>query len=172
MSQENTLSLADRQLSAIAGLVRVLESRGIDFWLFGGWAVDFWAGEVTREHDDIDVAAWRADYHSIQVALTTAGWRHAPVADEVIGTRYELASAMVEFTFVTRSADGHIVLPMPEQPIVWSTQPFGNDWRELGDVRCRVLPLALLKAGKASPREGVVEAAKDRADSQALARLP
>jgi hypothetical protein len=26
------------------------------YWLFGGWAVDFHAGRVTRDHADIDLA--------------------------------------------------------------------------------------------------------------------
>jgi len=47
----------------------------------------------------------------------------------------------------------------------------GNDRRELCGVNCRTIPLALLRPGKSSPREGAVEAAKDRADSEALAHL-
>ena len=53
---------AEVQLAAIASIGRALDQEAIDYWLFGGWAVDFWVGRVTREHDDIDVAAWRNDY--------------------------------------------------------------------------------------------------------------
>ena len=50
---------AEVQLAAIASIGRALDQEAIDYWLFGGWAVDFWVGRVTREHDDIDVAAWK-----------------------------------------------------------------------------------------------------------------
>jgi hypothetical protein len=34
----------------------MLAEHDIAYWLFGGWAVDFHAGQVTREHGDIDIA--------------------------------------------------------------------------------------------------------------------
>jgi hypothetical protein len=36
-----------QQLSALARVSDLLETAGIDYWLFGGWAVDFYAGSVT-----------------------------------------------------------------------------------------------------------------------------
>jgi hypothetical protein len=53
--------------------------------LFGGWVVDFWVGFV-RDHDDIDIAAWRSDPDLINAALVGVGWRHTRVDDEVVGT--------------------------------------------------------------------------------------
>jgi hypothetical protein len=159
------------QLAAIASLSRALDQEAIDYWLFGGWAVDFWVGRVTREHDDIDVAAWRDDYEAIATALQVAGWRHAPVPDEVVGTRYQWETTQVEFTFVTTDGDGRVVIPLPDQPIVWSAEPLGHQRRELRGVNSRTIPLALLKAGKSSAREGSAEAAKDRSDAQALSGL-
>jgi hypothetical protein len=161
----------DEQLTAIADLSRVFDRHGVDHWLFGGWAVDFWVGGVTREHDDIDVAAWRRDYDLIGDILRNAGWEHTPVAGEVVGTRYRLRTAEVEFTFVVEDDNGWVVVPLADQPVVWSTEPFGNVRRELLGVSCRTLPLALLAAGKSAPRENPAEAAKDRADYEALARL-
>ena len=79
---------AEEHLAAIASLSRALNRKAIDYWLFGGWAVDFWVGRVTREHDDVDIAAWRSDYDAIGSALQAADWRHTPVPDEVVGTRY------------------------------------------------------------------------------------
>jgi len=38
-------------------------------------------------------------------------------------------------------------------------------------VRARVIPLTLLRAGKSSPRDDLDDAAKDRADFEALSRL-
>jgi hypothetical protein len=162
---------SDEQLAAIASMSSVLDERRIEYWLFGGWAVDFWVGGVTREHDDIDVAAWREDYDAIGAALEGAGWQHTPVANEVVGTRYRLGRAEAEFTFVVADAEGRILIPITEQPIVWSTESFGDHRRALRGINSRTIPLALLRAGKATSREGAAEAAKDRADFEALSQL-
>ena len=162
---------AEDQLAAIKSLSRTLDDEAIDYWLFGGWAVDFWVGRVTRVHDDIDVAAWRDDYEAIGTVLQAVGWRHTPVPDEVVGTRYQWGTAQVEFTFMTTDTDGRVVIPLPDHPIVWSAEPLGHQRRELRDVNSRTIPLALLRAGKASAREGSAETAKDRSDAQALSAL-
>ncbi len=49
------------QLAALARLHDLFEQAGIDHWLFGGWAVDFHLGAVTRAHDDLDIAVWLRD---------------------------------------------------------------------------------------------------------------
>lgn len=49
------------QLKAIADVNSVLDCARIDHWLFGGWAVDFYVGSVTRPHDDVDIAVWQSD---------------------------------------------------------------------------------------------------------------
>jgi hypothetical protein len=138
--------------------------------LFGGWAVDFWVGRVTREHDDIDAAAWRRDYDAIGRALVDIGWRHTPVADEVVGTRYTYnKSVEAEFTFVEARDDGAVLIPIPEHEVVWTTEPFGEERRTLHGAGARVIPLDLLRSGKQMTRDEPDEAAKDRADVQALA---
>lgn len=171
MAGTRTAPSSEEQLAAIEGLGSVLDRAGIEYWLFGGWAVDFWVGGITREHDDIDVAAWRGDYDAIGAALQSAGWRHTPVANEVVGTRYQWRTAQAEFTFVVADDDGRILIPFADQPIVWSTGPLGDDRRQLHGVTCRTIPLALLRTGKSSAREGAAEGAKDRADFEALSQL-
>ena len=156
---------------AIASLAGVLDRADIDHWMFGGWAVDFWVGAVTREHEDIDVMAWRDDYDAIGAALRGAGWLHTPVPDEVVGTRYTWRSAQVEFTFLVSGDGGSIIIPLPDQPVVLSTEPLGEARRELNGVRARTIPLELLRAGKAFAREGAAEGAKDRADFEALSKI-
>ena len=75
-----------RQLSALASVDALLERAGIAYWLFGGWAVDFYAGSVTRPHDDVDIAVWFDDLGKIAALLEEAGWTHAPSEDEDGGT--------------------------------------------------------------------------------------
>ncbi len=171
MTEVRSSPTAHEQLAAIASLSTVLDERAIDFWLFGGWAVDFWVGTITRQHDDIDVVAWRGDYDAIEAALDAVGWRHIRSPEDVVGTRYMLGSAEVEFTFVEPDSEGAIVVPIPGHPVVWTNEPFGNERRELLGVTTRTIPLALLKNGKSLPRESDVEGSKDRADFQALAQI-
>jgi hypothetical protein len=162
-----------KQLEAIDSVATTLDRHGIDYWLFGGWAVDFWVGSITRPHDDIDIAAWRVDYDAIKAALLEAGWRHTPMPDEVVGTRYQWdAAVQVEFTFVVADETGAVVVPLPEQAVRWSPRPLGDTRRALNGVVARTLPLPLLKAGKERAREGAHEGEKDRADHAALLDMP
>ena len=133
--------------------------------------MDFWVGRVTRLHDDIDVAAWRRDRDLINLALEAAGWRRTYEVDETLAASYRWGSTLVEFTFVLEDDRGRILLPMPDGPLVWSTEPFGDETRTLFDVSCRTIPLPLLGTGKSVPREPADEAAKDRADYAALSRV-
>ena len=57
---------------------RAARAEGVDYWVFGGWAVDLYAGRMTRPHADIDIAVWMDDLHRVDGLLVQAGWRHAP----------------------------------------------------------------------------------------------
>jgi hypothetical protein len=159
------------QVEAIGHLDFILGGAGLDYWLFGGWAVDFWVGRVTREHDDVDVAAWRRDYDEIRMALVAAGWRHTPTKNEVVGTGYTWQSAEVEFTFVEARDDGSVVIPFPDGEIVWTSEPFGDQRCELQGLLARVIPLDALRTGKQGLRSAPNDAAKDRADVTALSAI-
>ena len=72
---------------------------------------------------------------------------------------------------MTTDNHGRAVIPIPDHAIVWSAEPLGHQRRDLRSITSRVIPLALLKAGKSLAREGSVEGAKDRSDAQALSGL-
>ncbi len=171
MGGEERAASVEDQLTAIGGLDHALVDAGVEYWLFGGWAVDFWVGEVTRPHDDIDVVVGRADEDAVAAALVAAGWQHAPTAEDLVGTRYRLGSAQVEVTFVERGEAGQVVVPLPTGPVTWSPRPFGDVRVTLRGVSARTIPLALLVEGKSRPRDDPIGSAKDRADFEALSRL-
>ena len=52
------------QLEALDRLHRLFEAEHLEYWLFGGWAVDFHAGAVTRPHGDLNVFGALANRHS------------------------------------------------------------------------------------------------------------
>ena len=163
--------MAQQQLLALAEVVELLDRRGFEYWLFGGWAVDFHVGAVTREHDDIDLAVWLRDAEAIGSLLQAQAWRHNPHAGEDGGTGYERGPVRVELTYLTSDDVGRLVIPLRDRNVVWSVEPLGNEMRELLGARARVIPLPLLRAGKSAFRDDHEEAAKDRADLEALSRL-
>ena len=147
---------AAEQLAAIECLDQALRAARLDYWLFGGWGVDF------------DAAVWRRDYDEIRAALLVAGWRHTPLETDVVGTRYRWQSSDLELTFV-EDRDGTVVVPIPAHEVVWTEEPFGDHERSLLGVRARVIPPELRRDGKRRPREVPAEAAKDVADHAAFA---
>ena len=159
------------QLSALGQTHELFARGGIDYWLFGGWAVDFHAGSITRSHDDIDVAVWLDDHDRIARLLGAEGWKHAPEADEDGGTGYERDAVRLELTFLVRGDGGEVYIPLLEGRALWSDEPPDTDFAELSGVRARVLGLAALRNGKSRPRDDPVEAAKDRADFAILSQL-
>jgi Aminoglycoside-2''-adenylyltransferase len=163
--------LTARQLSALARVSVLLDDAGIAYWLFGGWAVDFYVGSVTRAHDDLDMAVWLADLPRIAELLQDDGWRHAPLDDEDGGTGYERGAVRLEFTYLVRDGDGRIFTPLRAGRAPWSDDALGDDVGELRGVRSRLVALAPLVRSKSSHREDSEEAAKDRADFRRLSRL-
>jgi hypothetical protein len=159
------------QLSALADVGELLDLSGFDYWLFGGWAVDFHVGTVTRKHDDVDLAVWLHDAEAVGALLQAHAWQHKPHPGEDGGTGYERGSVRVEVTYLASDDTGQILIPLRDGSVLWSEEPLGNEVRELLGVRARVIPLALLRAGKSSRRHDHDEAAKDRADFEALSRL-
>lgn len=164
-------ALASRQLSALARVSDLFGKEGIAYWLFGGWAVDFYAGSVTRAHDDVDVAVWLEDVPRIAKVLEEDGWRHAPLDDEDGGTGYERGSVRLELTYLVRDADGGIFTPLRQGRGKWSTEALANDVGELRGVRSRLVEFTSLMRRKSSPRDDPEEAAKDSADFEQLSRL-
>jgi hypothetical protein len=160
-----------RQLQALARVRELLDEAGLAFWVFGGWAVDFHAGRVTRAHDDVDIAVWQKDVPSIARLLMADGWRHAPSSDDDGGTGYERGGVRLELTYLVRSDDGRVVTPLRNGNVSWPKDALADDVRELEGVRARVMGLAALRAWKSAARDDPDDAVKDRADFEVLSPL-
>jgi hypothetical protein len=162
---------ATEQLAALAHLDGVLGKHKIPYWLFGGWAVDFHAGSVTRSHDDLDIAVWSKDYERIAELLATDGWQHTPEESEDGYTAYTRCPVRVELAFLARDQEGTIYTPLREGRASWPEAAFEGDVAELAGVRACVITLAALKAEKSQDRDDPVVAAKDSADMAILSRV-
>lgn len=161
----------EEQLGALAELHELLGRHELDYWLFGGWAVDFHAGVVTRPHADLDVAIWAEDYATISELLVIAGWTHAPDRGEDGSTAYERGDVRLELAFLARGEDGEVYTPVRDGRASWAAGAFEDDVAELRGVRARVISLGSLRAEKSETREDATAAAKDRADLETLAGL-
>jgi RimJ/RimL family protein N-acetyltransferase len=166
------LSREADQLAALARIDQVLGRTGLDYWVFGGWAVDLHAGSVTRGHDDIDIAVWADDGDRIASLLLADGWQHAPEEGEDGLTGYEREGVKIEVAFLARAEDGEVFTPLREGRGRWPEGAFGEDVAELRGVHARVVSLRSLEADKSEVRDDAKVAAKDRVDLATLSRLP
>ena len=163
---------ASQQLSALGEVSDLLDKAGIAYWLFGGWAVDFYVGSVTRPHDDVDLAVWLVDSPRIVELLRTTRWHHAPLEDEDGGTGYERGGVRLELTFLVRGSDGLASIPLRSGLVAWPGEDaLAKDVGELHGVRSRLLGFAALISGKSASRDDPEDAAKDRADFTRLSQI-
>jgi hypothetical protein len=157
-------------LTAIESLDATFGQNGIEYWLFGGWAVDFHAGRVTRDHADIDIAIWQEDAEAVARLLAREGWAHAPGAEEDGYTTYTHVTVHLDLAFLARDEAGAVFTPLNSGRGDWPPGSFGPDVRWLGRTRARVVSLASLISDKSQRRDDPVAAAKDKADVAVLAR--
>jgi hypothetical protein len=163
------------QLAALSRVHSLFEQQGIEYWLFGGWAVDFHVGAVTRSHEDIDIAIWLKDRPAIAGLLEAAEWRHTPDEGEDGYTTYTRDGVRLDLAFLERDDDGGdealVYTPLRAGRVSWPHGAFGTDVLELRGARARVVTLGALRADKSELHDDPAVNAKDRADLAALGRL-
>jgi hypothetical protein len=161
------------QLEALDRLHRLFEAEHLEYWLFGGWAVDFHAGAVTRPHGDLDVAICLRDFERIATLLHEDGWMHEPEGAEPGSTAFTRGGVRVELAFLQRDdSAGQPYAPLEDGGrAAWATGAFGEDVLTLGGVRARVITVAALRGEKSGARDDPAIEAKDRQDLATLARI-
>src|SRR5579864_1737887 len=60
--------------SDVIELVELLERRGVDVWLNGGWGIDALLGRQTRDHDDLDITIATTNREKCDAVLKAAGF--------------------------------------------------------------------------------------------------
>ncbi|TCZ81295.1 hypothetical protein E0485_01415 [Paenibacillus albiflavus] len=104
---EETLSTQSLlQFKVLGQINRIFESLDMQFWLRGGWAIDFILGQVTREHSDIDIVTWLHNRQSLEQTLIEAGFRCAPVSE--LQTNFYQNELEVSIIYLTRNQAGQI----------------------------------------------------------------
>ena len=61
-------------VSALVGLLKLLDEAAVAVWLDGGWGVDALLGVQTRPHKDVDIVVQVADTPTVQAVLGRKGF--------------------------------------------------------------------------------------------------
>ncbi|MER6523169.1 nucleotidyltransferase domain-containing protein [Streptomyces sp. NPDC060334] len=101
---------ADRQLRLIAEIVQVAAALRIEVWLRGGWAMDFFLGEVTRDHEDIDWFAWTADAGALAEGLLAHGCQPVPGPTPDLQLDFAKDGLDISLTLLGRDMAGRVVV--------------------------------------------------------------
>ncbi|MFI5231868.1 MAG: aspartyl protease family protein [Gemmatimonadales bacterium] len=155
---------ASDHLAVLAELDVALRHHDLAYWVFGGWAVDFHAGRVTREHGDIDIAIWSHDRVRTDALLRELDWAHRPEVGEDGYTCYERNGTRLEVAFLASDERGEVYTPLSGGRGEWPSHSFGDKVAHLHGVRARVVGRDSLIADKSIVQSDSVTAAKDRAD--------
>ncbi|MBP0450881.1 aminoglycoside adenylyltransferase [Kitasatospora sp. RG8] len=131
---------ADGQLAQIAGTVGLARRLGIDVWLRGGWAMDFFLGRLTRDHEDIDWFAPAADAPALAAGLHELGYRPldgVPPEQQLDFVKDGLESS---FTLLDFAADGRaLVAGGPWAGTPWPAGLLAAEPGRLGGVECPIV---------------------------------
>ncbi|MER5778260.1 aminoglycoside adenylyltransferase [Streptomyces sp. NPDC002039] len=144
---------ADRQLRLIAETVQVAGAHQIEVWLRGGWAMDFFLGEITRDHEDIDWFAWTDDAGALAEGLLPRG--HQPVPGPPPDLQLDFAKDGLDssFTLLDRDTGGRVVVaggPWAGAP--WPEGMLDAGPGRLGGVRCAIVsPQAQIEIKRMMP---------------------
>lgn len=151
------------QLKAIEKLHQHFEANHIDYWLFGGWAVDFHLGSVSRSHSDIDVAIWYKDVKRIVDVMKLYDWKM--IEDENEGVLvFKREPILAEFALLEVNSKGRVYTPTTDGQALWPENAFGDDARIMEGVTAHVISLAALIEDKSAGYGGEVTQTKDRED--------
>jgi len=146
--------LTRAQLAAVAEVNDVAEELAINVWLRGGWAMDFYLGQVTRQHVDVDWFAWHHELPALVDALKSRGW--VDTCAYPVEQQRDLARGDVELGFAPLAgrADGAVVVgggPYAGAP--WPHQMLKDALiGRVGAVQCPVIaPAAQIEIKRMMP---------------------
>ncbi|MCX4734352.1 nucleotidyltransferase domain-containing protein [Streptomyces sp. NBC_01363] len=101
---------ADQQLRLIAEAMEVAETLGVTVWLRGGWAMDFFLGEITRDHEDIDWFLWADDASALAGGLLRHGYQPVPGPPPDLQLDFAKDGLENSFTLLGRDAAERVVV--------------------------------------------------------------
>ncbi|MFJ4775347.1 nucleotidyltransferase domain-containing protein [Streptomyces sp. NPDC088762] len=138
-----------RQLAAIGEVLGL----GVEVWLRGGWAMDFWLGGApTRDHEDVDWFAWSRDAERLAELLAARGYEVQRADDQQLDLVRD--GEELSFALVSRDPAGRVVVAGGP----WAGTPWPDGMLEpvvlgrLGALECPVVsPAAQIEIKRMMP---------------------
>ncbi|MFF7458162.1 nucleotidyltransferase domain-containing protein [Kitasatospora sp. NPDC008115] len=144
---------ADGQLAQIAETVGLARRLGAFVWLRGGWAMDFFLGEQTRDHEDVDWFAPAADAAALAAGLRGLGYR--PLAGGPPEQQLDFAKDGLEssFALVDPTPDGRVLVAGgPWAGTAWPDGLLDGPPGRLGGLVCPIVaPRAQIEIKRMMP---------------------
>jgi len=98
---------------AVLELLDLLQSRGVDSWVDGGWGVDALLGYQSRPHEDLDLVVALDQVGRIREVLGSRGFT---LAEDHLPVRFVLSQShlgRIDFHTVTFDREGGGIQPQP-----------------------------------------------------------
>ncbi|WP_284581133.1 aminoglycoside adenylyltransferase [Streptomyces sp. 2P-4] len=129
-----------RQLRLIGETVEIAKALGVEVRLRGGWAMDFFIGEVTRDHEDIDWFAWAEDAPALADGLLRSGYEPlpGPPAEQQLDFRKQGVES--SFALLDEDRSGRVVVaggPWAGEP--WPEGMLDAAPGRIGAVQCPLI---------------------------------
>ncbi|MGE6256838.1 nucleotidyltransferase domain-containing protein [Heyndrickxia sporothermodurans] len=161
------------QLKILSEINAISAEIGCEFWLRGGWAIDFLLGRVTRAHDDIDLVTWIQHREQLERALADAGYKQTPVKEDFRDRQSDFCKDDVEVTFsyITRTSEGSLIMNGLLE-WVWRADSLLPQEYLLNGISARVLnPRQLLEEKEVYEQIGRTPRSKDAESKIILNRI-
>lgn len=155
------------QFELVRELGSLLDAAGIEWWLFGGWAMDFHAGRVTRDHSDIEAFVWAQDAGRVRGVLVDAGFAAPAGTHPDEGQPFLKHGQVLGVFFLDRAGDGRVHITGRWRDWRWPSGSFDGSRRRIADIEAPAMSVAGLIEMKANFEEqpnGAPRRAKDIAD--------
>jgi len=126
-----------RQLALIEEIVTLCDAASIPCWLRGGWAMDFFLGRVTREHDDIDLFMWAEDATRLVHELERAGFVEQGGPPPEAQRDFTKDAEQVQVALLARNQRGQVVVAGgPAAGTPWPEDMLASTTGRIGGVVC------------------------------------
>lgn len=173
MTLQNFNGQTETQLQVISEICTISKTNGIEFWLRGGWAIDFLLGKITRPHDDIDLVTWIKNRERLEDELGRAGYEKTFVKGEFCDRQSDFYKGNVEITFsyITLTHDENLIMnELPEW--IWRTDSLLEQTFVLNGISAKVLnPKQLLEEKKVYEQIGRLPRQKDSESKKILSQI-
>lgn len=173
MKNENFDVQIKSHLKVLSEISTIFEGINAEFWMRGGWAIDFLLGEITRPHSDIDIVTWITDREQLENALLKADYEQIPVKEEFRNRQSDFRKDNVDITFcyITYNFDGSLIMNgLPEW--VWRAESLLPQYFQLHGISAKALhPKQLLEEKEIYEQIGRPYRQKDAESKKILHRI-